>query len=41
MAVLDDSSPEAIRDGLRRGLLRAGAWVFALGLLTDSGLAWC
>jgi hydroxylaminobenzene mutase len=34
MAALDDSSPEAVRDGLRRGLLRAGAWVFALGLLT-------
>ena len=41
MAPLDDASPEAIRDGLRRGLLRAGAWVFAFGLLTGlwAGLA--
>jgi len=34
MARLDDSDPEAMRDSLRRALGRAGAWLFALGLLT-------
>jgi hypothetical protein len=34
MAALDESSPQVMRESLRRRLLRAGAWVFAFGLLT-------
>jgi hypothetical protein len=34
MTALDEGRPQAMRESLRRGLLRAGAWVFALGLLT-------
>jgi (hydroxyamino)benzene mutase len=34
MAPLDDSNAEAIRDDLRWALGRAGAWLFAFGLLT-------
>ena len=34
MAAIDESTQRAMRESLRRGLLRAGAWVFAFGLLT-------
>jgi hydroxylaminobenzene mutase len=34
MAPLDDADPVAMREGLRRALVRAGAWLFAVGLLT-------
>ncbi len=34
MALLDDADSQATRDRLRRALVRAGAWLFAFGLLT-------
>jgi hypothetical protein len=34
MASLDDADPAALRDRLRRALMGAGAWLFAVGLLT-------